>query len=255
MTDLHQRIAALSPGQRALLEERLAELATARGWRPGARIAPRDRSRPTPLAIQQQREWTLSQIQSTYNIPGAFRVEGELDHELLGRVLTEVVERHEGLRSTVELQPDGTPAQVVHPTTPVPVPVVDLSHLTADEVSVGLLVQEFAALYVGARLEPLEIQFGDFAAWQRSVEKERIADEVQHWRATLADIPAGLALPSDRPYPARPTFAGAAHHTLFPAAASTELRRFGERESASPGIILIAAAAVLLYRYTGRQDI
>src|SRR6266545_1840743 len=305
MTDLHQRIAALSPGQRALLEERLAELATARGWRPGARIAPRDRSRPTPLAIQQQREWTLSQIQSTYNIPGAFRVEGELDHELLGRVLTEVVERHEGLRSTVELQPDGTPAQVVHPTTPVPVPVVDLSHLTADEqrasvrdrwqaeietpfdprqhlrlrsclsrladrthivfitvdhvaadaVSVGLLLQEFAALYVGARLEPLEIQFGDFAAWQRSVEKERIADEVQHWRATLADIPAGLALPSDRPYPARPTFAGAAHHTELPAELSTELRRFGERESASPGIILIAAAAVLLYRYTGRQDI
>jgi amino acid adenylation domain-containing protein/non-ribosomal peptide synthase protein (TIGR01720 family) len=305
MTDLHQRIAALSPGQRALLEERLAELAAARGHRPGARIAPRDLSRPTPLAIQQQREWTLSQIQSTYNIPGAFRVEGELDQERLGRVLTEVVERHEGLRTTVELRADGAPAQVVHPATPVPVPVVDLSHLTAEEqrehvrdrwqaeietpfdprqhlrlrsclfrlaerthvvfitadhvaadaFSVGLLVQEFAALYVGARLDPLEIQFGDFAAWQRAVEKERIADEVQHWRATLADIPAGLALPTDRPYPARPTFAGAAHHTELPAQLATELRRFGERESASPGIVLIAASAVLLYRYTGRHDV
>src|SRR5437879_1110984 len=108
MTDLHQRIAALSPSQRALLEERMAEMAAARGHRPGVRIARRDRSRPAPLAIQQQREWTLSQIQSTYNIPGAFRVEGDLDQVLLGRVLTEVVERHEGLRSTVELQPDGT---------------------------------------------------------------------------------------------------------------------------------------------------
>ena len=185
----------------------------------------------------------------------------------------------------MELQADGPPAQVVHPTTPVPVPVVDLSHLTAEEqrahvrdrwqaeietafdprqrlrlrsclfrladrthvvfitadhvaadaVSVGLLVQEFAALYVGARLDPLEIQFGDFAAWQRGVEKERIADEVEHWRRTLADVPAGLALPSDRPYPARPTFAGAAHHTELPAELSAELRRFGERESASPG--------------------
>src|SRR5262245_17768187 len=102
MTDLQQRIAALTPGQRARLEERLATLAAARGVAPSAGIAARDRTRPTPLAIQQQREWTLSQLQSAYNILGAFRVEGEVDQGLLGRVLTNVVERHEGLRSTVE---------------------------------------------------------------------------------------------------------------------------------------------------------
>jgi amino acid adenylation domain-containing protein/non-ribosomal peptide synthase protein (TIGR01720 family) len=305
MTDLQQRIAALSPGQRALLEERLAALAAARGVRPGAGIAGRDRSRPTPLAIQQQREWTLSQLQSAYNILGAFRVEGDLDEALLGRVLTSVVERHEGLRSTVELQPDGSPAQVVHPITPVPVPLEDLAHLTdeeqrahirdrwrdevetpfdpqqrlrlraclfrlaeqthvvfitadhlaADAVSVSIMVQEFAALYVGAPLEPLEIQFGDFAAWQRAVEKEQIDSEMKHWRQTLADIPPGLALPIDRPYPARPTHAGAAHLTEFPADFTTALRRFSERESASMGILLIAASAVLLYRYTGRRDV
>ncbi|WLS48455.1 amino acid adenylation domain-containing protein [Micromonospora profundi] len=304
MTDLQRRIAALSPEQRARLEERLAEMAAARGHRVSTAIKPRDRDRPTPLAIQQQREWTFAQFQSI-TIPGAFRVEGELDEDLLRRVLAEVVERHEILRSTVEMQSDGTMAQVVHPTTSVPVPIVDLSHLaddeqraelreswqsevqmpfdpgeplrlrvrvfrlaeqthvvfiTADHVaadafSVGLLVREFATLYVGAPLDPLEIQYGDFAAWQRSVEAERIDDETRHWQETLAGIPAGLGLPTDRPYPARPTFAGASHLTELPAAVSTDLRRLGEREGASPGILLLAACAVLLHRYTGRDDV
>lgn len=304
MTDLQRRIAALSPDQRARLEARLAELAAARGHRVGAGIPPRDRDRPTPLAIQQQREWTFAQFQ-TITIPGAFRVEGRLDEHLLGRVLAEVVERHEVLRSTVELRPDGTMTQVVHPAAPVPVPVVDLSHLAAgeqrarlrdswqaeietpfdprqrlrlrvrlfrlaerthvvfitadhvaaDAVSVGILVREFATRYVGAPLDPLAIQYGDFAAWQRSVETERIDAEARHWQETLAGVPAGLALPSDRPYPARPTFAGADHRTELPATIATGLRRLGERESASLGILLLAACAVLLHRYTGRDDV
>ena len=58
----------------------------------------------------------------------AIALEGlPLDVALVGRILTEVVARHEVLRSTVELQSDGTWAQVVHPVVPVPTPVVDLS--------------------------------------------------------------------------------------------------------------------------------
>src|SRR4030088_107188 len=100
MSDLQRRIAALSPEQRELLERRLAGLKASRPRAPQDGIEPRDRSRPAPLAIQQQREWTFAQYRSANNIPGAFRVEGEIDLALLSRVLTEVLERHEVLRST-----------------------------------------------------------------------------------------------------------------------------------------------------------
>ena len=120
MTDLQDRIAALTPEKRALLEARVAELAAARAPAPEERIKPRDPTQPTPLAFQQEREWAIAHFRPANNIPGAFRVEGSLDPELLSRVLTEVTSRHEILRSTIELCDDGTRMQVAHPLTPVP---------------------------------------------------------------------------------------------------------------------------------------
>jgi hypothetical protein len=133
MTDLRSRIAALSPEQRAVLESKVADLIADRGPVRTERIKPRDRSKPTPLGIAQQREWAIERLRAANNIAGAFRVEGAVDLDLLSRVLTEVTERHEVLRSTVEMQRDGVPVQVVHPATPVPIPVADLSHLPPDK--------------------------------------------------------------------------------------------------------------------------
>ena len=86
------------------------------------------RSRPAPLSYAQQREWALERFRPSNNISGATRIEGELDLDLLGRILTEVTARHEVLRSTVEMH-DRTPVQVVHPVTAVPTPVTDLRDL------------------------------------------------------------------------------------------------------------------------------
>jgi amino acid adenylation domain-containing protein len=297
---------------RELLERRLAELAAARGREPDERIKPRDRSGPAPLGIAQQREWAIERLRPANNIIGAIRVEGEFDLALLSRVLTEVAERHEILRSTVELQGDRTLVQVVYPVTPVPTPVVDLSHLTpeqqreevrrrgkaeglrpfdprepqrlrislmrlaadthvallttdhaaSDAWSWAILVQEIVALYVthrdggDASPPPPEIQFGDFAAWQREqFGEERIAAELRHWRQTLDGIPARLALPTDRPAPARPTYAADEYHMNLSPKLAADIRRFTECEHASLFMVLLAASSVLLYRYLEQDDL
>lgn len=311
MTDLQGRIAALSPEQRKLLESRVADLVASRGPVRTERITPRDRSLPTPLGIAQQREWAIERLRAANNISGAFRVEGELDLDLLSRVFTEVTERHEVLRSTVEQLADGTPVQVVHPVRPVPVPVVDLSHIApreqvqevqrrckaeilrpfdqedpqrlritllrlaadlhvalfitdhaaSDAWSLSIVVQELVALYDIHRngrpgLPPPEIQFGDFAAWQREQFSEaRIRAELAHWRQTLDGIPAGLALPTDRPYPARPAYAGDLHDVDLSPEFAAGLRRFSERENASLFAVLLAACSVLLHRYLEQDDL
>jgi len=310
MTDLHKRIAALSPEQRELLERRMADLASARVLAPADRITPRERSGPAPTAVQQQREWTLAQFQAPNNIPGAFRVEGEIDLDLLSRVLTEVTERHEVLRSTVQQAEDGGWIQQVHPVSPVPTPVVDLTGLTEDQqrveitrrwkaeasgpfavdavqrlrvsllrlaehvhvvlittdhaaadlTSMAILVREFAALYALAlsgagSLPPLEIQYGDFAAWQRGIEKERTEASLAYWRESLEGVPGGLALPSDRPYPAEPRFAGSLHTVELSPALTEGARGLADAEKASLAVVLIAAGALLLHRYLEQDDV
>lgn len=128
-TDTRSRIEALSPERRAVLEERLRGL----GGSDGAtvdRIEPRDRSRPAPLGIAQQREWTISRLRGANNVPGAFQVDGAIDFGRLSTVLTQLLERHEVLRTTIEIGPSGAPEQRVGPVTAVPTPVVDLSELS-----------------------------------------------------------------------------------------------------------------------------
>ncbi|HTF09518.1 MAG TPA: condensation domain-containing protein [Asanoa sp.] len=310
MADLRSRIAALSPDQRARLEARIAERAT--GAHPPDRIGPRDRTAPTPLGIAQQREWAVSRVRGANNVPSAFRVEGEVDFAVLGQVLTELLERQEVLRSTVEAGADGAPVQVVGPVGPVPIPVVDLTglapdaqrervrqiclagtvrpfephevqrlrvtvirlapddhvcfivtdHAASDAWSLAILVQEIVSLYAwhrhgrDARPARPEIQFGDFAAWQRQrCGPEQQAAEVRHWRQTLAGMPTSMELPTDREQPARPTYTGETYAVELPASLVAAVRAFSERENASLFPILFAASTVLLYRHVDQGDI
>ncbi|MFL5386881.1 MAG: amino acid adenylation domain-containing protein, partial [Longimicrobiaceae bacterium] len=81
-----------------------------------------------PLSFAQQRLWVLMQLGSTaaYNVTDALRFTGPLDDRVLEYALTEIVRRHEPLRTRIELR-DGEPVQVVQPARPV--------RLRAQEVS------------------------------------------------------------------------------------------------------------------------
>ncbi|HZF12306.1 MAG TPA: condensation domain-containing protein, partial [Thermoanaerobaculia bacterium] len=86
---------------------------------------------PRPLSFAQQRLWFIDQLKSgspLYNIPLALRIEGPLHSDLLASCLSEIVRRHETLR-TVFVVREGSPVSVVQPVAPVVLPLVDLSGL------------------------------------------------------------------------------------------------------------------------------
>jgi amino acid adenylation domain-containing protein/non-ribosomal peptide synthase protein (TIGR01720 family) len=94
-------------------------------------IAPVPRQGELPLSFAQQRLWFLHQLDPespVYNMPAFLRLTGPLDPRVFARSLTEVVRRHETLRTTFSTL-DGRPVQRIAPPAPVPLPVVDLSAL------------------------------------------------------------------------------------------------------------------------------
>jgi amino acid adenylation domain-containing protein/non-ribosomal peptide synthase protein (TIGR01720 family) len=113
MMNLDERIAALSPQQRALLELRLKNQAAETSK---LQIIPRRREDNTaPLSFAQQRMWLLYQFDpesSVYNIASNLRLRGPLDVAVLEQSLNEVIRRHEALRTTFT-EIDGQPAQVI----------------------------------------------------------------------------------------------------------------------------------------------
>jgi amino acid adenylation domain-containing protein len=111
-------------------------------------IVPVPRQGDLPLSFAQQRLWFLDQLDpenAAYNLPAAMRLSGEISVDLLERVFTEVVRRHEVLRTTFSSL-DGKPAQVIAPPAArVALPVIDLSSLPAaarEPLALALALEE-----------------------------------------------------------------------------------------------------------------
>ncbi|HEU4562947.1 MAG TPA: amino acid adenylation domain-containing protein, partial [Longimicrobium sp.] len=104
-------------------------------------VVPAERTGPLPLSFAQERLWFIDRLEpgsAVYNILVARRLGGALDEAALGRSLSEIVRRHESLR-TVFREMDGSPVQVIAPCDGFALPVEDLSALgQADrEAAVG----------------------------------------------------------------------------------------------------------------------
>jgi len=131
-------------------------------------------------------------------------------------------------------------------------------HTVADGWSWGVLLGELAALLRassdgGPPLPELEIQYVDFAAWQRTyLEGQELAEQVEASRRQLASAPLLLELPADRARPPVQTFRGARLPFILPAVA---VRSFAQEQEATPFMVLLALWQALLGRYAGQETI
>jgi hypothetical protein len=65
--------------------------------------------------------------------------------------------------------------------------VVTMHHLLSDGATMGILFDELAELYAQRALGAPELEFGDYAAWERAaLDERRAADELAYWQAVLA---------------------------------------------------------------------
>jgi amino acid adenylation domain-containing protein len=135
-------------------------------------------------------------------------------------------------------------------------------HLGSDHVSGAMLFDELAARYdaiIAGRqpeLPELEIQYADFAAWQRSYLDGDLLDELlAHWLEVLQGAPERLELPTDRPRPAAQSYLGDQLDLTLSRALTETLRSLARSANVSLFVVLLAAFDTLLHRYSGQTDI
>ncbi|GHO70206.1 hypothetical protein KSC_090980 [Ktedonobacter sp. SOSP1-52] len=138
----------------------------------------------------------------------------------------------------------------------------NLHHIIADGWSAGVLINELTTLYSAAlrdeqaSLPALPVQYADYALWQQEwLQGERLHEQLDYWQRQLADVPATLNFPTDRPRPAIQTYVGAQQELMLPAALSQEVAALGQRAGATLFMTLLAGFQVLLLRYSGQHDI
>jgi amino acid adenylation domain-containing protein len=134
-------------------------------------------------------------------------------------------------------------------------------HVIADGWSMSILIHEAMALYnafISGQPSPmanLEIQYADFAQWQRLSLTERVLNrEVEYWKEKLANLPV-LELPCDHSRPPVQTHAGARISRVLPDDLSQEAAALCRKGEITLFMLMLATFKLLLYRYTGNPDV
>ena len=137
-----------------------------------------------------------------------------------------------------------------------------LHHIISDGWSMEIFIGELAEIYAALleKREPilprLPVQYADFSVWQREgAGAELMKDQLAYWQEQLMGAPALHGLPTDRARPANPTFRGAGYHMTIEPETTERVRRLGLERGTSMFMTLLAVFKVLVYRYSGREDI
>jgi NAD(P)-dependent dehydrogenase (short-subunit alcohol dehydrogenase family)/acyl carrier protein len=134
----------------------------------------------------------------------------------------------------------------------------DVHHIIADGTSMEFLIDEFTKLSTGKGLPPLKLQYKDFSQWQnRLFESGGIKSQEKFWLemyADLKEIPR-LKLPAD--YPRSRTLSFAGDHWEFSLSAEETgiFKAVTAQWDVTYYMNLLAVFYVLLYKYTGQEDI
>lgn len=88
-----------------------------------------------PLSYAQQRLWILDRIEGSahYNVSNALLLEGNLNIDVFQKAFNVILERHEILRTTYDLDESGSVSQIIQPAVPLAIEQVDLSGFSEEE--------------------------------------------------------------------------------------------------------------------------
>jgi amino acid adenylation domain-containing protein len=137
-----------------------------------------------------------------------------------------------------------------------------MHHIISDGWSIGVIVRELAALYAAfsqekpAPLPELPIQYADFAIWQRNwLQGEVLQSQLDYWQQQLGENLPVLELPIDRPRPPVQTFNGRKYSFALSQNLTEALEAISQQQGVTLFMTLLAAFQILLYRYSGQEDI
>jgi acyl-CoA synthetase (AMP-forming)/AMP-acid ligase II len=140
--------------------------------------------------------------------------------------------------------------------------LITTHHIISDGWSLSVLMRELAVLYQAfstgspSPLAELSIQYADFAHWQHQWRRsEAMASQLAYWQQQLRDPLPVLALPTDRPRGTTLSFRTERQTLVLPEALCAAIKHLSRRQGNTLFMTLLAAFKVLLYSYTGQDDL
>ena len=139
--------------------------------------------------------------------------------------------------------------------------LISMHHIISDGWSFGILHREIGTLYEAfengdsSPSPELPLQFGDYALWQKEwFQGTRLDKLLSYWKPQLSNL-TPLHLPTDHPRPSKSTYKGSRLGFTIGKGMTTKLKDLSQHERVTLFMTLVACFKILLYRYSGQEDI
>ncbi|MEP7279700.1 MAG: amino acid adenylation domain-containing protein [Bacteroidota bacterium] len=140
--------------------------------------------------------------------------------------------------------------------------LITVHHTIADGWSLGVFLRELMLLYQNTNngtslpLPELPIQYADFANWQSDIKRQHVLQSsMKYWKEKLSGELPVLELPNDYQRGSRQSFSGGTYRFELSSNLTEALENFSSKEDVTLFMTLLTAFNILLYRYSGQDDI
>ncbi|MCX4030126.1 amino acid adenylation domain-containing protein [Endozoicomonas sp. SM1973] len=136
--------------------------------------------------------------------------------------------------------------------------ITNIHHIISDGWSQGVVIEDLQALYEArlrgesAQLPALNIHYGDYAVWQR---EQNLDAHLSYWKESLDGYEDGLNMPYDYPRTAGRAWRAAMIQYSYPESLARKLATYSQSQQSTLFMTLLASLAVIMGRYTGREDL
>ncbi|NSL85720.1 LLM class flavin-dependent oxidoreductase [Chitinophaga sp. Mgbs1] len=137
-----------------------------------------------------------------------------------------------------------------------------MHHIISDGWSMDILIRELMFCYNAfirhqePDMKPLRIQYKEYAAWQHEqLERAAQGSHRDYWMKQFEGELPVLNLIGDYPRPAVKTYRGSAVGRRIPAGVAVKIKELNQEAGTTLFMGLLSAVYILLYRFTGQQDL
>ena len=248
-----------------------------------------------PMSSAQKRIYLIQQMNPEgvmYNMPQVLKLYGNVNIDRFKAVLTEIVARHEVLR-TEFLMIEGNPVQNILKEVTIPFEYVemtdkddneeikefvrafdlskapqirvrlvkrdeyilfmlDMHHIIGDGMSIGTFLNEINSLYRGEKLPELTKQFKDYSEWMST---RNLDKQKSYWISQFEDEIPTLDMPLDYIRPKEQSFAGGTVERVLDEELAYQIKKLAFEKGVTEYMIFLSAVMIMLGKYSRQEDI
>ncbi|MEQ8168655.1 MAG: amino acid adenylation domain-containing protein, partial [Candidatus Eremiobacterota bacterium] len=134
--------------------------------------------------------------------------------------------------------------------------ILDIHSIISDSISCDIFMKEVWSFYYGRELEPLKIQYRDFAFWYESFLKSyEIKKQKKYWHEVYEGEIPQLNLLTDFPRPSEMSFHGKQRFYTIDSNVTSSLKSRAEEQNSTLFMVMFTSFSVLMSKYTSQEDI